>query len=619
MAITIITKNTASAGVAPSAGQLVQGELAVNVTDKRLYTLNASNQVVLISSGSDYVVPVTIIVSSASPAVTVTQTGTGGAAVFNNSGSGNAVRITHTGTGSGNALLVEDIANPDSTPFVIDNNGNVVAGYTATVATQNYAGTSVTPKIQLQGTGQDTSSTSVFNWGSATGSPANLILNKSIGGTIGTRGALTVAGTDIGSITFNGDDGTNFIPAAAILAETDGTPGTNDMPGRLVFSTTTDGAATPTERLQISSTGQFTFTVENMVSPSPSAYNFRSTGKVAQTGNYTGLISTVNTDATYTGAGSVIGVYANQGTMTVAPTNAYGFYIPAGWVDATNNYGFYGNIPAGTNRWNFYANGTADNYFAGKVGIGINTPTNALEVSIDQAAPTSLLVSNGLTDSSAYSTITAESDSSAVILNVNSSLGVGSGLIGGASNASLYTTSGTSNGLSVGTVSGPLKFFAGSSSIERFRITSTGALAIAGAANYGTAGQAFISAGNAAPAWTDQFLSITYIFSNITAGDQGDLTIPFACTITEWTLLADVSGSAVIDIWEDTYANYPPVAGDSLVGAGTKPSFSAAIKGRSAPSGWTTTDIVAGSTLRFNVDSASTVNRVTLSLKVKRT
>jgi len=52
-----------------------------------------------------------------------------------------------------------------------------------------------------------------------------------------------------------GDDGTSFIDAAAIGAYADGTPGTNDMPGRLVFSTTADGASSPTERLRITSAG----------------------------------------------------------------------------------------------------------------------------------------------------------------------------------------------------------------------------------------------------------------------------------------------------------------------------------------------------------------------------
>jgi hypothetical protein len=40
---------------------------------------------------------------------------------------------------------------------------------------------------------------------------------------------------------------------ASHRAEVDGTPGANDMPGRLVFSTTADGASTPTEQLRITS------------------------------------------------------------------------------------------------------------------------------------------------------------------------------------------------------------------------------------------------------------------------------------------------------------------------------------------------------------------------------
>ena len=44
--------------------------------------------------------------------------------------------------------------------------------------------------------------------------------------------------------------------AARIEAQVDGTPGTNDMPGRLVFSTTADGAASPTERMRITQNGR---------------------------------------------------------------------------------------------------------------------------------------------------------------------------------------------------------------------------------------------------------------------------------------------------------------------------------------------------------------------------
>lgn len=101
----------------------------------------------------------------------------------------------------------------------------------------------------------------------------------------------------------------------------------------------------------------------------------------------------------------------------------------------------------------------------------------------------------------------------------------------------------------------------------------------------------------------------------ILTGVAGDLWIPFACTINQVVMLADQSGSIVVDIWADEYANFPPDNSDSITSA-TPPTISATTKSSdSTLSGWTTS-IAAGDTLRFNVDSASTVQRVTLSLKV---
>ena len=51
-------------------------------------------------------------------------------------------------------------------------------------------------------------------------------------------------------------------------------------------------------------------------------------------------------------------------------TNQFGFAVDATLTGATNNYGFYSNIASGSNRWNFYAAGTAQNYFAGNVNVG---------------------------------------------------------------------------------------------------------------------------------------------------------------------------------------------------------------------------------------------------------
>lgn len=104
--------------------------------------------------------------------------------------------------------------------------------------------------------------------------------------------------------------------------------------------------------------------------------------------------------------------------------------------------------------------------------------------------------------------------------------------------------------------------------------------------------------------------------STITTGVKGYIEIPTACTIQSVTLLADVSGSIVIDIWKDTYANYPPVVGDTIT-ASAKPTISAALKSQDTTlTGWTTS-IAAGDILGFNVDSVSTVTKVTLSLTIQ--
>jgi hypothetical protein len=78
---------------------------------------------------------------------------------------------------------------------------------------------------------------------------------KSRGGTVGST-AIVQSGDTTGAIYFGGSDGTNLLTNAIITSEVDGTPGAGDMPGRLVFSTTSDGASSPTERLRIDASGR---------------------------------------------------------------------------------------------------------------------------------------------------------------------------------------------------------------------------------------------------------------------------------------------------------------------------------------------------------------------------
>lgn len=105
--------------------------------------------------------------------------------------------------------------------------------------------------------------------------------------------------------------------------------------------------------------------------------------------------------------------------------------------------------------------------------------------------------------------------------------------------------------------------------------------------------------------------------SAITTGTKGFITVPYPCTITQVTMLADQSGSAVVDIWKDTYANYPPTVADTITAA-AKPTISTAIKSQdSTLTGWTAS-VAAGDVIGFNVDSASVITRLTLVLRVSR-
>lgn len=106
--------------------------------------------------------------------------------------------------------------------------------------------------------------------------------------------------------------------------------------------------------------------------------------------------------------------------------------------------------------------------------------------------------------------------------------------------------------------------------------------------------------------------------SAISTGIKGDIVIDFACTINNATLLADQTGSIVLDLWKDTYANYPPTVADTIT-ASAKPTLSSATKAQdNTLTGWTTS-VTAGDIIRVNVDSAATVTRVLLALKVTRT
>ena len=101
----------------------------------------------------------------------------------------------------------------------------------------------------------------------------------------------------------------------------------------------------------------------------------------------------------------------------------------------------------------------------------------------------------------------------------------------------------------------------------------------------------------------------------ITTGEKGHIQIPQAATIIGVTMLADQSGSIVVDIFKDTYANFPPTVADTIT-ASAKPTISSAVKSQDRTlTGWATA-IAKEDILAFNVDSITSIKRVTLSLGV---
>lgn len=105
--------------------------------------------------------------------------------------------------------------------------------------------------------------------------------------------------------------------------------------------------------------------------------------------------------------------------------------------------------------------------------------------------------------------------------------------------------------------------------------------------------------------------------SAITTGVKGCLEIPWAGTISAALVTAPIeSGSIQIDVWVDSFANFPPTVADTIT-ASAPIVMSSAQTGSSALTGWTTA-LTKGQWICFNVDSVTSTTLATVSLKVDR-
>jgi hypothetical protein len=134
----------------------------------------------------------------------------------------------------------------------IDSSGRLLVG--TSTARSNFFNTTVSSVFQIEGASSSINDASRFCshiFGNNDIAGPSVVLGKHRSNSVGGNTAVQ-SGDQLGGISFQGSDGTEFVPSALIIGEVDGTPGADDMPGRLVFSVTADGAASPTEALRIS-------------------------------------------------------------------------------------------------------------------------------------------------------------------------------------------------------------------------------------------------------------------------------------------------------------------------------------------------------------------------------
>jgi hypothetical protein len=120
------------------------------------------------------------------------------------------------------------------------------------------------------------------------------------------------------------------------------------------------------------------------------------------------------------------------------------------------------------------------------------------------------------------------------------------------------------------------------------------------------------------PVPINNFGEIVIVFDGggaaVSTGIKVDVPIMFDCTIDSAVLVADAAGSIVVDILKAPVGTVPTAS----ICASALPTLASALSSTDITlTGWTT-DIDAADVLRFVVNSASGVNRVTLVLKITK-
>ena len=270
-------------------------------------------------------------------AIRVLTSNTGNGEVrFGDSDSGNAgyIRYAH----NGNHLI---FARDGVEAMRLTSGGRLLLG-TTTSRTDFFSG-SLDADIQVEG-----SSYAAYSCYATNGNGA-FIFGRDNG----------VSGSTIGNLSWQADDGTDEVEAARISAQIDGTPGSNDMPGRLVFSTTADGASSPTEGMRLDSSRRLLIGTTSAPAGTDAQYS-----KLAVRGN------TLNSNACYLSLGN------NKSTTNTTSNDNLGIIT---FNDNDSDAGEYARITGASDG----ANGTND--YPGKLifattSDGASSPSERMRI-----------------------------------------------------------------------------------------------------------------------------------------------------------------------------------------------------------------------------------------------
>ena len=163
-----------------------------------------------------------------------------------------------TGSGSGDLQLHMENGNVISEKLRVTSDSRILIGTSSNRITR-LGSNNFSPDIQLES--DSIGAMSLTRWQNGT-NPGRLILQKGRG-TIASP-AIVQDNDVAGQIIFSCWDGDTFTNTAQIRSEVDGTPGDDDMPGNLIFATTSDGASSTTQRLRIDRNGQLVLSNGNL-------------------------------------------------------------------------------------------------------------------------------------------------------------------------------------------------------------------------------------------------------------------------------------------------------------------------------------------------------------------